>query len=289
MPSAPCAPAAARPRTPSRTRASRTDASTGLEYPSASSGRALRARYYDTATGAFISRDPVANPNRYAYADGDPIMLTDPPGLCASDKSVAELRAKLDKLESRLGTGKLAEYWRAAWEESYASYAAHACGDGLFCPNPSNCTEGLGPATPTAPSAPSLAPARPHSKPAMAPVQPKKKHWWEKGLDAVKSGAKKVVKKITSPNCIGFAIDLVAVGVDLALAETPGASAFINTQLDAAGAGLDAGTGDIASVVVDVGTINAGAAALALRRSPVGTFIDAGAAVRSGGQCIGLW
>jgi len=27
-----------------------------------------------------------------------------------------------------LGTGKLAEYWRAAWEESYASYAAHACG-----------------------------------------------------------------------------------------------------------------------------------------------------------------
>jgi RHS repeat-associated protein len=91
----------------------RTDASTGLEYPSASSGRALCARYYDTATGAFISRDPVANPNRYAYADGDPIMLTDPPGLCASDKSVAELRAKLDKLESRLGTGKLAEYWRA--------------------------------------------------------------------------------------------------------------------------------------------------------------------------------
>ena len=155
----------------------RTDASTGLEYPSASSGRALRARYCDAETGAFISRDPVANPNRYAYAEGNPIILTDPAGLCASDKSVAELRAKVDKLESRLGTGKLAEYWRAAWEESHASYAAHACGDGLFCPNPSNCTEGLGPATPTAPSAPSLAPAKPHSKPAMAPVQPKTKHW----------------------------------------------------------------------------------------------------------------
>jgi RHS repeat-associated protein len=115
----------------------RTDASTGLEY--------LRARYYDADTGAFISRDPVPNPNRYGYADANPIMLTDPSGMCASDKSVAELRAKVDKLESRLGTGKLAEYWRAAWEESYASYAAHACGKSLVCANSPTCAgEGHG-------------------------------------------------------------------------------------------------------------------------------------------------
>jgi RHS repeat-associated protein len=47
-----------------------TDDSTGFEY--------LRARYYDPETGTFISRDPVSTPNRYSYAEGDPVNLTDP-------------------------------------------------------------------------------------------------------------------------------------------------------------------------------------------------------------------
>ncbi len=55
-----------------------TDGSTGLQY--------LRARYYDPATGVFLSRDPLAslaswlgNPHGYAYAD--PVGLSDPTGL----------------------------------------------------------------------------------------------------------------------------------------------------------------------------------------------------------------
>ena len=54
-----------------------TDA-TGLQY--------LRARYYDPATGAFLSRDPMAaspgwGGNSYAYASGNPVNASDPSGL----------------------------------------------------------------------------------------------------------------------------------------------------------------------------------------------------------------
>ena len=55
-----------------------TDAETGFQY--------LRARYYDPATGQFLSRDPLALPtgHPYAYAAGDPTDLSDPSGLCPS-------------------------------------------------------------------------------------------------------------------------------------------------------------------------------------------------------------
>jgi len=66
-----------------------TDGSTGLQY--------LRARYYDPATGTFLSRDPLAqlpswlgSPFGYAYAD--PIGLNDPSGL---DSPVDNLRRRL--------------------------------------------------------------------------------------------------------------------------------------------------------------------------------------------------
>jgi len=53
-----------------------TDAETGLVY--------LRARYYDPATGQFLSRDPLTATTRspYGYADGDPLSHIDPTGLC---------------------------------------------------------------------------------------------------------------------------------------------------------------------------------------------------------------
>lgn len=56
------------------------DASTGLQY--------LRARYYDPATGAFISRDPsAARPSwlvsHYGYAGANPVNASDPTGLCS--------------------------------------------------------------------------------------------------------------------------------------------------------------------------------------------------------------
>jgi RHS repeat-associated protein len=53
-----------------------TDAETGFVY--------LRARYYDPATGQFISRDPLValTGAPYAYAGGSPLNQTDPSGLC---------------------------------------------------------------------------------------------------------------------------------------------------------------------------------------------------------------
>jgi RHS repeat-associated protein len=52
-----------------------TDAKTGLQD--------LRARYYDPATGQFLSRDPLEDTtlHPYAYADNDPTNATDPSGL----------------------------------------------------------------------------------------------------------------------------------------------------------------------------------------------------------------
>src|SRR5581483_3046533 len=58
----------------------------GLEYPSSSSGRALRARYYDNATGRFLSQDPAGQ--GYPYAGGNPVNRVDPTGLypiCGND------------------------------------------------------------------------------------------------------------------------------------------------------------------------------------------------------------
>jgi RHS repeat-associated protein len=51
-----------------------TDAESGFQY--------LRARYYDPATGQFLTRDPLASITRqpYLYANGDPVNRTDPTG-----------------------------------------------------------------------------------------------------------------------------------------------------------------------------------------------------------------
>lgn len=53
-----------------------TDPETGFVY--------LRARYYDPATGQFLTRDPleVLTRSAYDYAGGDPINTIDPSGLC---------------------------------------------------------------------------------------------------------------------------------------------------------------------------------------------------------------
>jgi RHS repeat-associated protein len=59
------------------------DPVTGLVYS--------RARWYDPATGGFLSRDPLGfsagDPNTYRYVGGNPSDATDPTGLCADGNS----------------------------------------------------------------------------------------------------------------------------------------------------------------------------------------------------------
>ncbi len=50
---------------------------TGLDY--------LRARYYDPATGRFLSQDPLPIGNLYSYVGNNPVNLVDPYGLCGFD------------------------------------------------------------------------------------------------------------------------------------------------------------------------------------------------------------
>ncbi len=53
------------------------DSDEGLYY--------LRARYYDPATGRFLTHDPVPSGNLYSYVANNPVNLTDPTGLCWKD------------------------------------------------------------------------------------------------------------------------------------------------------------------------------------------------------------
>jgi RHS repeat-associated protein len=58
---------------------------TGREFDSETGLYYYRARYYDSATGKFISEDPISFKGEidfYAYAGNSPTNLTDPSGLC---------------------------------------------------------------------------------------------------------------------------------------------------------------------------------------------------------------
>ena len=72
----------------SSTGAASTNLRFGGEYRDSESGLYyLRARYYDPATGQFLSRDPAVATTRspYAYLSGNPLDATDPSGLCGLD------------------------------------------------------------------------------------------------------------------------------------------------------------------------------------------------------------
>lgn len=76
------------PRKPSPTQY--TDAETGFVY--------LRNRYYDPATGQFVSRDPLAaiTQSPYGYVGGNPLSATDPLGLFKFGNFAKWTRAVLD-------------------------------------------------------------------------------------------------------------------------------------------------------------------------------------------------
>jgi len=55
----------------------------------------LRARTYDPVTAQFLSPDPLASGETYAYAAANPVSLTDPSGLCSEDPKKKKPKAPL--------------------------------------------------------------------------------------------------------------------------------------------------------------------------------------------------
>jgi RHS repeat-associated protein len=70
---------------------------TAREFDTETSLYYYRARYYDTASGRFLSEDPIgflgSGTNFYAYVRNNPIDLTDPFGLCPKNKKNCLLEA----------------------------------------------------------------------------------------------------------------------------------------------------------------------------------------------------
>jgi RHS repeat-associated protein len=75
-----------------------TDEKTGFQY--------LRARYYDPATGQFLSRDPLEDSTLqpYAYADNNPTNATDPTGLFSLESVSNAAAGTLDGLTGGYST-----------------------------------------------------------------------------------------------------------------------------------------------------------------------------------------
>ena len=89
-----------------------TDEETGLIY--------LRNRYYDPATGRFMTEDPVKDGlNWYVYCGGNPVMFVDPLGLwMAGDEKLTQ------------GAQTYTIYYGQQWEAAKAKYdASVAAGD----------------------------------------------------------------------------------------------------------------------------------------------------------------
>ena len=56
----------------------------------------LRARYYDAATGRFLSQDPLGIGDLYAYADNSPVNLIDPSGMASEGGAFVSCRPFID-------------------------------------------------------------------------------------------------------------------------------------------------------------------------------------------------
>lgn len=84
------------------------DAETNLVY--------MQARYYDPATGHFLSADPVHpspgnsfNFNRYAYVDNNPIIGVDPTGMEDACPAVCMFMRRVSDSFSRIASGAFAD------------------------------------------------------------------------------------------------------------------------------------------------------------------------------------
>lgn len=96
---------------------------TGLQY--------LRARYYDPATGTFLSREPMANAptwseNPSGYADGSPARFADPTGLFPIDACEPDCGTAIDfGDEFGLSSDKM---WLEQYLDKNGKLNIHACG-----------------------------------------------------------------------------------------------------------------------------------------------------------------
>ena len=84
---------------------------TGLEY--------LRARYYDGATGRFLSEDPIPSSHSYSYVGSNPARFVDPAGACR-----VEVRLKSVKRGGiTVGRPSLTLDWNPFdWDAAYHAY-----------------------------------------------------------------------------------------------------------------------------------------------------------------------
>ncbi len=88
----------------------------------------MRARYYDSRTGRFLSEDPIWRPNLYVYAGGNPLRYSDPEGmeyswgdLWEDAKTVGSIvwdkaeEAAVDPIVEASQEGLLQTMWAQVW------------------------------------------------------------------------------------------------------------------------------------------------------------------------------
>ena len=116
-----------------------TDAETGFQY--------LRARYYDPATGQFLNRDPLEalTGQPYAYAENNPLNLTDPTGMCVLCRHPS-VHIDADKWV-RDRASNVANVGKRAVDNSLVRGVATAGAIGLVCSSGIGCALLVGAAT----------------------------------------------------------------------------------------------------------------------------------------------
>jgi len=112
------------------------DGGTGMYY--------LRARYYNPAFGAFVSRDPYAGTaaramslNGYSWVEGNPVMNTDPSGRLADPNAPVAANSDFDAVLQSSGLSLVPEQARDRFT-SFQSYVSQRLGRVNTCPDDPN-------------------------------------------------------------------------------------------------------------------------------------------------------
>ena len=94
----------------------------GEYYDSESGNIYLRARYYNSTTGRFISEDPAKDGvNWYVYCSGNPVMLVDPTGLALTDDDIRAYNIGLLSPDNYNMIIEADALWSSAAEDDYAT------------------------------------------------------------------------------------------------------------------------------------------------------------------------